>query len=137
VAYLLDTNACIVLINGTSEAARKRFSKAVDSGEPVCVSAVSLYELWYGVAKSARTDANTLRLKLFLAGAVRVLEFGEEDARTAAEIRNSLERKGTPIGGYDLLIAGQALGRRLTLVTANAKEFTRVKGLLWEDWARP
>jgi tRNA(fMet)-specific endonuclease VapC len=95
-----------------------------------------LYELWYGVAKSVQTEANTLRLKMFLAGPVRVLEFGEEDARYAGEIRNTLERTGKPIGTYDLLIAGQALCRKLTLVTASAREFGRVKGLVWEDWGR-
>ncbi len=131
--YLLDTNACIALINRTSELVRKRFSKAVESGEPVWVPSVSLYELWYGVAKSVQMEANTLRLKMFLAGPVQVLEFGEEDARYAGEIRNTLERTGKPIGTYDLLIAGQALCRRLTLVTANAREFGRVKGLVWED----
>ncbi len=134
--YLLDTNACIALINRTSEPVRKRFSKAVESGAPVWIPSVSLYELWYGVAKSVQTEANTLRLKMFLAGPVRVLEFGEEDARCAGEIRNTLERTGKPTGTYDLLIAGQALCRKLTLVTANARGFGRVKGLVWEDWGR-
>ncbi len=134
--YLLDTNACIALINHTSEPVRHRFSKAVESGERVWVPSVSLYELWYGVAKSVQTEANTQRLKMFLAGPVQVLEFGEEDARYAGEIQNTLERAGKPIGTYDLLIAGQALSRKLTLVTANAREFGRVKGLDWEDWGR-
>ncbi len=48
-----------------------------------------------------------------------------------------MEAVGKPIGAYDLLIAGQALRHKLTLVTANAKEFGRVKGLVWEDWAKP
>jgi tRNA(fMet)-specific endonuclease VapC len=134
--YLLDTNACIALINRTSEPVRRRFSKAVESGERVWVPSVSLYELWYGVVKSVQTEANTQRLKMFLAGPVQVLEFGEQDARYAGEIRNTLERAGKPIGTYDLLIAGQALSRKLTLVTANAREFGRVKGLDWEDWGR-
>jgi tRNA(fMet)-specific endonuclease VapC len=138
--YLLDTNVCIALINvptrRTSEQVRKRFATAVESGEHVWVSSVALYELWYGGAKSVQTEANTLRLKMFLAGAVRVLEFGEEDARCAGEIRNTLERTGRPIGTYDLLIAGQALNRRMALVTANTKEFARVKNLVWEDWAK-
>jgi len=135
-AYLLDTNACIALINSSSELVRKRFSKAVESGEQVWVPSVSVFELWYGVAKSVQSDANTRRLKMFLEGQVRVLEFGEEDARHAGEIRNALERIGRPIGAYDALIAGQALNRKLTLVTANSKEFGRVKGLAWEDWGK-
>ncbi len=68
--------------------------------------------------------------QVLLAGAVRVLEFGEEGARYTGEIRNSLERIGRPIGAYDLLIAGQALSYKLTLVTANTKEFARVKSLV-------
>jgi len=75
-------------------------------------------------------------VEVFLGGSVRVLEFGEEDARYAGEIRNTLERMGRPIGTYDVLIAGQALSRKMTLVTANVKEFGRVKGLEWEDWGR-
>src|SRR5215467_5612386 len=135
-AYLLDTNACIALINRSSELVRKRFSKEVGSREQVWVASVSVFELWCGVAKSDQVDANAKRLKLFLEGQVRVLEFGEEDARHAGEIRNTLERVGRPIGTYDTLIAGQALNRKLTLVTANSKEFARVKGLAWEDWGK-
>ena len=134
--YLLDTNVCIALINRTSEPVRRRFSEALHSAEQMWVPSVSGYELWYGVAKSVQAEANTQRLKMFLAGAVRVLEFGEEDARYAGEIRNTLERMGKPIGTYDLLIAGQAMARKMTLVTANAKEFGRVKGLVWEDWGK-
>jgi len=132
----MDTNVCIALINRRPEPVRKRFSEALHSGEQIWVPSVSVYELWYGVAKSVQTEANTQRLKMFLAGAVRVLEFGEEDARCASEIRNTLERMGKPIGAYDLLIAGQAMARKMTLVTANAKEFGRVKGLVWEDWGK-
>jgi len=134
--YLLDTKVCIALINRTSEPVRRRFSEALHSGEQMWVPSVSVYELWYGVAKSVQREANTQRLKMFLAGAVRVLEFGEEDARYAGEIRNTLERIGKPIGAYDLLIAGQAMARKMRLVTTNAKEFGRVKGLVWEDWGK-
>src|SRR5260221_14517248 len=113
-AYLLDTNACIALINGSSELVRKRFSRAVGSGEEVWVPSVSVFELWYGVAKSMQTDANTRRVKMFFAGSVRVLGFGEGDARYGGEIRNPLEREGIPIGTYDVLIAGEALKRKMT-----------------------
>lgn len=135
-AYLLDTNVCIALINGTSEAARKRFTRAAAAREQLWVPAVSLFELWYAVAKSVQTEPHTRRLEIFLRGPARVLEFGEGDARQAGEIRAALEGVGKPIGGYDLLIAGQALSRGLTLVTANVREFGRVKGLQWEDWGK-
>lgn len=133
--YLLDTNVCIALINGSSPPVRARFAKTVESREPVWIPSVSIYQLWYGVAKSVQKQANTLRLQKFLDGPVQLLEFDGEDARHAGEIRNRLERAGRPIGAYDVLIAGQALHRKLTLVTANTREFARVSGLLWQDWA--
>ncbi|HTS10805.1 MAG TPA: PIN domain-containing protein [Candidatus Limnocylindrales bacterium] len=71
------------------------------------------------------------------AGPVSILPFEDDDAPTAGRLRADLERAGTPIGAYDLLIAAQARNRRLTLITANVKEFRRVKDLSWEDWARP
>ena len=69
-------------------------------------------------------------------GIVEILPFDEADARAAGEVRAQLERVGQPIGAYDALIAGQAVRRGLTLVTANAREFERVDGLMCEDWAR-
>jgi len=137
VSYLLDTNACIALINGVPASVRSRFQKAAGGDAQVYVSAVVLLELWYGVAKSARPEVNARRLETFLAGPVIMLPFDDEDARVAGSIRATLEVSGKPIGAYDLLIAGQALGRELTLVTANASEFSRVKGLAWQDWAKP
>jgi tRNA(fMet)-specific endonuclease VapC len=134
--YLLDTNACIALNKGEPASVRARLDKAIYAGSRVWVSTVVLYELWYGVAKSARPKENAEDLATFLAGPVRLLGFEEEDAREAGGVRAALERIGKPIGAYDMLIAGQALSRRLTLVTANTKEFARVKRLAWEDWAK-
>ena len=135
IEYALDTNACIAIINGTSVTVRSRFKRALAEGGVVCVSTVVLHELWYGVAKSTRRDYNTERVQMFLAGPLAVLEFDDADARAAGEVRAELERQAVPIGAYDALIAGQAVRRGLTLVTANTREFARVEGLLWEDWS--
>ena len=134
--YLLDTNACIALINGKPSAVRGKFQKAIESGAEVNVSTVVAFELWYGVAKSQHQEVNAERLDTFLAGPIRLMAFEEEDARTAGTIRAELEAAGRPIGAYDLLIAGQAVRHKVTLVTANEKEFARVQGLIWEDWAK-
>lgn len=134
--YLLDTNACVALINGKPPGVRVHLQKALETGSQALVSAVVAFELWYGVAKSARPERNANTLGTFLAGPVGILPFEEEDARAAGAIRATIESAGKPIGAYDLLIAGQALRRELTVVTANAREFARVKGLLWEDWAK-
>jgi tRNA(fMet)-specific endonuclease VapC len=135
--YLLDTNACIALINQTSAAVRNRSQEALSHGEQICVSSVVTFELWYGVGKSIRQEENMQRLETFLAGPITLLSFDDEDARVAGTIRATLQASGTPIGVYDLLIAGQALARQLTLVTANVSEFSRIKGLSWQDWAKP
>jgi tRNA(fMet)-specific endonuclease VapC len=76
----------------------------------------------------------TERLRILLSGDLDLLEFDDEDARTAGQVRAALEKAGNPIGAYDLLIAGQALRRGLTVVTANTTEFGRVTGLSWQDW---
>ena len=99
------------------------------------VSSVVAFELWYGVAKSQRPEANTRRLSAFLAGPLEWTLFDEDDAREAGTVRAELESAGTPIGAYDVLIAGQARRRGATLVTSNVREFERVAGLKWEDWA--
>ena len=135
--YLLDTNACIALINRTSAAVRSHSQKALNGGERIYVSSIVTFELWYGVAKSVRQAHNARQLEAFLAGPIILLPLDHEDAKAAGSIRAALQASGTPIGAYDVLIAGQALARQLTLVTANVSEFSRVKGLTWQDWAKP
>jgi tRNA(fMet)-specific endonuclease VapC len=137
VKYLLDTNACIALMNGVPTAVRSRFEKAVRGNFQVYISSIVAFELWYGIAKSARIEINTQRLEALLSSAVIALPFNNEDSRAAGSIRAALEAVGRPIGAYDYLIAGQALAHQLTLVTANVSEFSRIEGLSWQDWAKP
>ncbi len=134
--YLLDTNACIALINGKPSVVRACLQKALGAGAQVLVPTVVAFELWYGVAKSTHPEANARRVETFFAGPIGLLAFEGEDARSAGRVRAALEAAGKPIGAYDLLIAGQALRQRVTLVTAKTKEFGRVKGLAWEDWGK-
>jgi tRNA(fMet)-specific endonuclease VapC len=133
--YLLDTNACIALINGTEINVRRRFKRAVARESVILLSSIVAFELWYGVAKSQRKDSNTQRLETFLGGPLEWALFDEDDARAAGTVRAELEAVGRPVGAYDVLLAGQARRRGATLVTSNTKEFARVQGLKWEDWA--
>lgn len=132
--YLLDTSACIALINGKPAEVRRRFEVVAAAGATIATSSIVTFELWYGVAKSARVDANSERLLAFLGGPIDVLDFTAEDAREAGNVRGALESAGRPIGAYDLLIAGQARRCGAWLVTANTAEFGRVADLQWEDW---
>ena len=134
--YLLDTNACIALINGKPASVRARFQKATEAGAEMVVSSVDASELWCWVAKSRSPDVNAARVEMFFRGPVRLLAFDEEDAKTTGVIRAAMEAAGRPLGAYDLLIAGQALRHKMTLITSNVREFSRVRGLVWEDWAQ-
>ena len=128
--YLLDANAIIALLNDTTSPIAKRVRRHAprDFG----VSAVVIHELYYGAFKRQRVERNVARVDALR---FSVLEFDEKDARQAGQIRADLASKGTPIGPYDVLIAGQARARELTLVTDNTAEFTRVQGLKVEDWS--
>ena len=134
-SYLLDTNAVVALLRNRPARIRERYRQAEASGEYLALSSIVLFELWYGVARSSQVPENTERLRILLSGNLDLLDFDDEDARTAGQIRAALETSGNPIGAYDLLIAGQALRRGLTVVTANTTEFDRVTGLSWQDWS--
>lgn len=135
-SLLLDTNACIALINGSSKGVRLHLASARQGGREIYLSSVVIYELQFGVAKSHpnRRSNNAEKLRVFLANPFPVLPFTTEDAGIAAILRADLEKAGKPIGAYDLLIAAQAVANRLTLITANESEFSRIPGLRWKNW---
>lgn len=127
--YLLDANAIIALLNETTSNAARRVRR--EQPNDVAIPAIVVHELFYGAFKSRRAAQNVALIDALQFG---VLEFGKEDARQAGAIRALLASKGTPIGPYDVLIAGQAVARNLVLVTHNTQEFGRVPGLRFEDW---
>jgi tRNA(fMet)-specific endonuclease VapC len=128
--YLLDTNAVSDLLRDSNSKLAKRVKR--ESVNDIAISAVVSHELFYGAYKSARPAQN--------AGVVdalqfTVLEFDKEDARQSGAIRAFRASRGTPIGPYDVLIAGQAIARNMILITRNMDEFGRVPGLRAEDWS--
>lgn len=129
--YLLDTNICIYAMKDKFPALTKRLFE-IHPNE-ICVSSVTVGELEYGAAKSVRAQQTRTSMLLFLS-AFTVLPFTAEDARRFGELRAYLESRGTPIGPYDTMIAAQGLARRLTVVTHNTGEFSRVPDLTLEDW---
>ena len=128
--YMLDTNLCIRVLRDRPQGLRERFNARADS---LCISTIILYELLTGAAKSARPDHHRQEVERF-ASRLEILPFDSEAADHAADIRATLEREGQAIGAYDLLIAGHARSRGLTVITGNLREFNRVKGLRCEDW---
>ena len=131
--FLLNTNAVIALVGEVSTALVQRVLECRE-GE-IGLSSIVAHELYYGAYKSRRISHNLETLRLLLKDFV-IVDFGREDARASGEIRGALAASGTPIGPYDVLIAGQAKARDLTLVTGNTSEYRRVAGLRVEDWTR-
>jgi tRNA(fMet)-specific endonuclease VapC len=133
----LDTNAVIAAINQREPWVRRRLERALVDGVVVGIPAIVLYEICYGIKKSARARANAAVLAVFLSLDVTPWPFEPGDAEEAGDIRAALERAGTPIGPHDVLVAAQARRRGAVLITANEREFARVAGLKTEDWALP
>ncbi len=130
--YLLDTNICVYIAKRKPAGALARFER-MRPGD-VGMSIVTYLELVYGACKSQQVAANLARIEQ-LRGIVPVLPLDVGAARHYGEVRIELEKKGTPIGAYDLLIAAQARSLGLILVTSNVREFSRVAGLRVENWA--
>jgi tRNA(fMet)-specific endonuclease VapC len=128
--YMLDTNLCIRVLRDRPAGLRARFNAEADG---LCISTIILTELLHGAEKSDRPAINRGKVEQFAARLV-VLPFDVDAAAHAADIRATLERKGTSIGGYDVLIAGHARSKGLVVVTGNLAEFSRVDGLRCEDW---
>ena len=130
-----DTNVVIAVLNRAAPRVETHLLAALKRRQPVAISCIVVFELWYGAHKSVRVADNARRLEEFLTAPVDVLPFDAADAREAGDIRAAVERRGTPIGPFDILIAAQARRRGATLVTANEREFARVPGLKTQDWA--
>jgi tRNA(fMet)-specific endonuclease VapC len=130
--WLLDTNAVITLLTRRSAALLQRVEACAPGS--LAVSAVVAHELFYGAYRSGRIAFNLETLRLLFSD-LAILDLDREDARVAGEIRADLAALGSPIGPYDVLIAGQAKARALPLVTNNTGEFGRVAGLRVEDWS--
>jgi tRNA(fMet)-specific endonuclease VapC len=129
--YLLDTNACIRILNGTSPSLsqRLRFVPRMQ----IRLSSVVRGELIYGARKSGRIADNLRTLEEFF-GTISSLPFDDRCAEEYGVIRAELERAGTRIGPNDLLLAATARAQGAVLVTHNVREFSRVAGLRIEDW---
>ncbi len=128
--YLLDTNTLIYFFKGIGEVENNLFAR---SPRDIFISSLVLYELQVGISKSNNPQKREKQLSILLEQ-VNVIDFAEREAKASAKIRTNLEKKGTPIGPIDILIAGCAVAHNLTLVTHNTKEFMRVDDLRLEDW---
>lgn len=129
--YLLDTNICIYLIKKHPPEVLARFQQI--QLKQLHIPTITLFELYYGIEKNNSQQRNLAALENFIAP-LTVIDFTLDAAKKAAKIRNALQKKGTPIGAYDLQIAAIALSLNMTLLTNNTREFERVEGLKLENW---
>lgn len=129
--FMLDTSICFELLRGRGQRVYARLRDF--DADDISISSLTLAELQYGVAKTARPAHHQVLLAQFCAP-LAILPFDNLAAEAYGEVRARLERAGTPIGALDTLIAAHALSRQLTVVTSNEREFRRVGGLGVENW---
>jgi tRNA(fMet)-specific endonuclease VapC len=128
--FVLDTNTLIYFFKGVGNVHRFLLKNPPHN---IGIPTVALYELEVGIAKSMSAEKRSTQLEALIS-IVNILPFGINEAKHAAAIRADLEKKGTPIGPYDILIAATALSNKSVLVTHNTKEFEHIERLQLEDW---
>lgn len=128
---MLDTNICIYLIKNKPIEIKEKFN-AYEVGE-ICISSITVSELYCGVYKSQMVEKNLQALALFLAP-LNIMDYNEKASIEYGKIRAVLESAGKVIGSLDMLIGAHALSLGVTLVSNNTKEFERIDGLKLENW---
>jgi tRNA(fMet)-specific endonuclease VapC len=134
VTLALDTNVLIDLVRGKTPIVRGRFNQAMAAEQRLVASLIVLHELYLGCEINRDPIGELARVRLLLSN-VEIEPFDDADMRSAAQISAALRPRGVMIGPFDSLIAGQALARDWTVVTANTREFNRVEGLNVIDWS--
>ena len=128
--HFLDTNTVIYFFRGEGKVSERLLAMRPKA---IALSSIVVYELYLGIAKSSSPNKRRSQLKTLL-DVVNFFPFSHDEAHSAAEIRADLEKKGTPIGPYDVLIAAVAKTHGGVLVTRNQREFSRIADLKLEDW---
>ena len=129
--YLIDTNICVYIINSRVEGSKNWIANVgIDN---VFISAITVAELEYGISKSNRQEETQQALYKFLSG-FNLIDFDLSCSQAYGKIRYELQKKGSPIGNMDMLIAATARAKEMTIVTNNIREFSRIDALLYANW---
>ena len=129
--FLLDTDSIIYNLKG-NEAVKKNLQKHFEA--PMKISVVTLMELYFGAYKSKNVPANLAKVRT-IENSFEILATGKESAEIYGMLKASLEKSGTPLYDFDLIIASCAMAHNLTLATNNIKHFSRIEGLRLTNWS--
>ncbi len=135
ITYMLDTNICSFIIRERPAAVLGRLQATVERQSSIVISVITYYEMLLGTIGRRASPRHAGLVEAFVARLSAILPWEAAAAEEATRIRQDLAARGTPIGGNDVMIAGHALAADCVLVTNNMREFSRVQGLRFEDWA--
>lgn len=132
--YMLDTNTCSFLIRNKPKYLVGRLQETVLAGSRIVISAITYAELVFGASSKKASPKMSGIVAEFVDRLDTVLPWDKQAVESSASVKSQLEAKGTPIGHNDTLIAGHAIAESAVLVTDNVREFSRVDGLVYENW---
>ena len=133
--YMLDTNICSFIMRERPASVLERLQAAVDDQHQIVISVITYYEILPGTVGHSASPRHARLVDAFVTRLSAILPWDRASAEQSTRIKQDLAAKGTPIGGNDTMIAGHALAAECVLVTNNVREFARVEGLRFEDWA--
>ncbi len=133
--YMLDTNICSFIMRERPASVLERLQEAVDGQHQIVISVITYYEMLLGTVGRDASPRHARLVDAFVTRLSAILPWEAVAAEKATRIKQDLAAMGTPIGGNDIMIAGHALAAECVLVTNNTREFARVQGLRFEDWA--
>jgi len=131
--YLLDTDTIIYILKGNASVQKNLLFHIND---PIKTCVITLMELYYGAYKSQKVTGNLAKIKT-LEQSVEIINLGVASAEVFGMLKSQLEKTGSRLDDFDLIIAACALSHNLTLVTNNEKHFQRIEGLKLANWTKP
>jgi tRNA(fMet)-specific endonuclease VapC len=133
---MLDTNICSFIMRERPASVLERLQEVAANQHQIVVSVITYYEMLLGTVGRNASPRHARLVDAFVTRLSAILPWDAAAAEHATRIKQDLAARGTPIGGNDIMIAGHALAVECVLVTNNTREFARIEGLRFEDWAK-
>ncbi len=130
--YLLDTDIMIYNLKG-NEMVRQNLRNHIN--DPIQICSVTLMELYYGAFKSQKVESNIAKVRK-IENSIEIISINKDQVELFGMLKVKLEKAGTPLDDFDLILAATALSHNLILVTNNERHFSRIEGLQIENWSK-